>query len=279
MVERIELQDLRPKASSNTASFMKKQMIAERTRRSEFIQAEGSKAAMRLGSEGVKLVKANLVSAAARARCIPRSPTPYLATAARRAWRSRRLPGSAPRAGPSPRCCSPAQVRAEGRRGGGETVDASACGAERAALDTIAEAVEADGCSQTEYMLAKRCVVGRAAAAGASGWATARTPRPRPLPQLQRAAPRDSPARALKDALRALPDGRALGPRRAPPGSVRPPLCRRRGERGAPGGGHSSISGSWRCPPDACGRRSAVRCVQRWYWQRGGGGRRWGGIS
>jgi regulator of protease activity HflC (stomatin/prohibitin superfamily) len=59
-VERIELQDLRPKATSGTANAMKKQMIAERSRRSEFIMAEGNKAAMRLKSEGVKIVKANL---------------------------------------------------------------------------------------------------------------------------------------------------------------------------------------------------------------------------
>jgi hypothetical protein len=57
----IELQDLRPKATSNTATAMKKQMIAERARRSEFIIAEGNKAAMRLKSEGIKIVKANMV--------------------------------------------------------------------------------------------------------------------------------------------------------------------------------------------------------------------------
>lgn len=68
-VERIELQDLRPKATSNTATAMKKQMIAERSRRSEFIQAEGNKAAMRLRSEGFKIVKANLVRAAPIGGC------------------------------------------------------------------------------------------------------------------------------------------------------------------------------------------------------------------
>lgn len=67
-VERIELQDLRPKATSDTANAMKKQMIAERRRRSEFIHAEGNKAAMRLKSEGIKIVKANLV------RGLPYSP-------------------------------------------------------------------------------------------------------------------------------------------------------------------------------------------------------------
>jgi regulator of protease activity HflC (stomatin/prohibitin superfamily) len=60
-VERIELQDLRPKATSDTANAMKRQMIAERNRRSEFIHAEGNKAAMKLKSEGLKIVKANLV--------------------------------------------------------------------------------------------------------------------------------------------------------------------------------------------------------------------------
>jgi regulator of protease activity HflC (stomatin/prohibitin superfamily) len=60
-VHRIELQDLKPKG--NTASVMKQQMIAERTRRSEFIGAEGKRAAMRLKAEGAKVVKANTVSA------------------------------------------------------------------------------------------------------------------------------------------------------------------------------------------------------------------------
>lgn len=58
----MEVQDLRPKATSDTATAMKKQMISERQRRSEFIQAEGNKAAMKLRSEGLKIVKTNLVS-------------------------------------------------------------------------------------------------------------------------------------------------------------------------------------------------------------------------
>lgn len=36
---------------------MKREVIAERTRRAEFIEAEGNKAAMRLTSEGTKIVK------------------------------------------------------------------------------------------------------------------------------------------------------------------------------------------------------------------------------
>ncbi len=59
-VERIELQAITPKRSSDTTQFMKKQMIAERMRRADFITAEGSKTAMRLTSEGTKLVKFNL---------------------------------------------------------------------------------------------------------------------------------------------------------------------------------------------------------------------------
>mmetsp|Transcript_6826 Transcript_6826/g.16206 ORF Transcript_6826/g.16206 Transcript_6826/m.16206 type:complete len:362 (-) Transcript_6826:35-1120(-) len=58
VVERIELLDMTPKGS--TASDMKKQMIAERNRRGDFIRAEGNKAAMRLTSEGTKMVKFNM---------------------------------------------------------------------------------------------------------------------------------------------------------------------------------------------------------------------------
>lgn len=57
-VHRIELQDLRPK--SNIGAALKKQMIAERERRGDFIRAEGKKAAMTLTSEGTKMVKFNL---------------------------------------------------------------------------------------------------------------------------------------------------------------------------------------------------------------------------
>lgn len=57
-VHRIELQDLRPK--SNIGAALKKQMIAERERRGDFIRAEGKKSAMTLTSEGTKMVKFNL---------------------------------------------------------------------------------------------------------------------------------------------------------------------------------------------------------------------------
>lgn len=111
-VERIELQDLRPKATSNTATAMKKQMIAERARRSEFIHAEGNKAAMRLKSEGQKIVKANL---------------------------------------------GVAEQEATRKRSEGEAAaKVELARAERTSLETIAEAVEADACSQTEFMISKR---------------------------------------------------------------------------------------------------------------------------
>ena len=54
-VERMELIDMSPKAVTYEA--MKKQMLAERSRRSDFIIAEGKKSAMRLTSEGTKIVK------------------------------------------------------------------------------------------------------------------------------------------------------------------------------------------------------------------------------
>lgn len=56
-VHRIELLDMSPKSSSDTSRYMKREVIAERTRRAEFIEAEGNKAAMRLTSEGTKIVK------------------------------------------------------------------------------------------------------------------------------------------------------------------------------------------------------------------------------
>ena len=46
--------------AADTTQFMKKQMIAERMRRAEFITAEGSKTAMRLQSEGSKMAKFNI---------------------------------------------------------------------------------------------------------------------------------------------------------------------------------------------------------------------------
>lgn len=57
-VERMELLDLMPK--KNTQDVMQKQMIAERTRRGEFIRSEGNKTATRLQAEGEKLVRMNL---------------------------------------------------------------------------------------------------------------------------------------------------------------------------------------------------------------------------
>lgn len=111
-VERIELQDLRPKASSEIASAMKKQMIAERERRSEFIHAEGNKASMRLKSEGEKIVKANI---------------------------------------------GIAEQEATRKRSEGEAASKiELARAEKIALDTIAESIEADGCGQTEFMISKR---------------------------------------------------------------------------------------------------------------------------
>jgi len=54
----MELLDLSPKAATSQA--MKKQMVAERERRGEFIRSEGKKAAMRLTAEGNKLVAINM---------------------------------------------------------------------------------------------------------------------------------------------------------------------------------------------------------------------------
>jgi len=58
-VERMELLDMMPKKGTTISDAMKRQMIAERTRRAEFIIAEGEKSAMRLISEGTKLEKYN----------------------------------------------------------------------------------------------------------------------------------------------------------------------------------------------------------------------------
>ncbi|KDO31822.1 hypothetical protein SPRG_03742 [Saprolegnia parasitica CBS 223.65] len=61
VVERMEVLDMLPKAGTTISNAMKRQMIAERTRRAEFIIAEvGQKAAMRLISEGTKLQKYNM---------------------------------------------------------------------------------------------------------------------------------------------------------------------------------------------------------------------------
>ncbi len=66
----MELLDLAPKQATSEA--MKKQMVAERTRRgkrvcvlcshlsAEFIRSEGKKAAMRLTAEGQKMVSVNM---------------------------------------------------------------------------------------------------------------------------------------------------------------------------------------------------------------------------
>ena len=46
--------------SADIGAALKKQMIAERERRGDFIRAEGKKAAMTIRSEGTKLVKFNM---------------------------------------------------------------------------------------------------------------------------------------------------------------------------------------------------------------------------
>lgn len=56
-VERMELLDIKPRDS--VADSMKTQMIAERERRSQFIEAEGKKTALRIQSEGTKITKQN----------------------------------------------------------------------------------------------------------------------------------------------------------------------------------------------------------------------------
>lgn len=53
----MELLEIEPRESVVTS--MKTQMIAERTRRSQFIEAEGQKTATRIRSEGTKVVKQN----------------------------------------------------------------------------------------------------------------------------------------------------------------------------------------------------------------------------
>lgn len=56
-VERMELLDIEPRQT--VVDSMKTQMIAERVRRSQFIEAEGKKTATRIRSEGTKVVKQN----------------------------------------------------------------------------------------------------------------------------------------------------------------------------------------------------------------------------
>lgn len=57
---RMEMRNLKPNASQQIAQSMKKQMVAERHRRGEFIRAEGDKTAMRLQAEGNKAKRMNL---------------------------------------------------------------------------------------------------------------------------------------------------------------------------------------------------------------------------
>lgn len=56
--QRLEILDIKP--IGGVATEMQKQMVAERQRRSDFIMAEGSKAAMRIKSEGDKMRSLNL---------------------------------------------------------------------------------------------------------------------------------------------------------------------------------------------------------------------------
>lgn len=56
-VERMELLDLQPNASTRDA--MKMQMVAERRRRADYIRSEGQKTALRLQAEGAKVMKLN----------------------------------------------------------------------------------------------------------------------------------------------------------------------------------------------------------------------------
>ncbi|KAJ5076017.1 hypothetical protein M0811_06879 [Anaeramoeba ignava] len=57
-VMRMELQDLKPKHTISEG--MKKQMIAERQRRGEFIKSEGKKMGMKIKAEGSRMVSVNL---------------------------------------------------------------------------------------------------------------------------------------------------------------------------------------------------------------------------
>lgn len=57
---RMEMRNLKPNSSQQIAQSMKKQMVAERHRRGEFIRAEGDKTAMRLEAEGNKVKRMNL---------------------------------------------------------------------------------------------------------------------------------------------------------------------------------------------------------------------------
>jgi regulator of protease activity HflC (stomatin/prohibitin superfamily) len=108
-VHRVELLDLSPKGSSDTSKYMKKEVIAERTRRADFIEAEGNKAAMRLTSEGTKAVRYNL------------------GVAEQEATRKRSEGTAAARI---------ALARAE-----------------KVSFSLLADTLEADGCSQSDYLI------------------------------------------------------------------------------------------------------------------------------
>lgn len=82
-VERMELLDLMPKAvgAGSIGEAMKKQMIAERQRRGDFIISEGKKSAMKLLSEGSMKVRREpqpprATSSCAAAQILLRSPPP-----------------------------------------------------------------------------------------------------------------------------------------------------------------------------------------------------------
>ncbi|KAF0701301.1 Aste57867_8230 [Aphanomyces stellatus] len=112
IVERMEVLDMLPKAGTTIADAMKRQMIAERTRRADFIQAEGKKAAMRLLSEGTKLQKYNMGVAEQES------------------------------------------TRKTSEGSAGAKVELAR--AESKSLELISAAFEADGASQTEYVISQR---------------------------------------------------------------------------------------------------------------------------
>jgi len=109
-VQRMELLDLSPKRATSEA--MKKQMVAERTRRGDFIRAEGKKAAIRLTAEGTKMVSVNMGIAQQEAT----------------------------------------RKRSEGESG----AKVELARAESISLETVASSIQADGGSQTEYMVAEK---------------------------------------------------------------------------------------------------------------------------
>lgn len=109
-VERMELLDLSPKRS--VEENLKKQMVAERSRRADFIRSEGVKAAMRITAEGQKQVAVNM--------------------------------GIAEQEGTRKRSEGEADAKVEIAR------------SEAVALETISSMIEADGASQTQYMLSEK---------------------------------------------------------------------------------------------------------------------------